>query len=463
MALTNGIVYSYKEGGKMVTGPILLVIFAVSIIFIILMTAKVKLNAFMVLILAAFGVGLAAGLPVDKVLKAIKNGFGSTLGSIGIVIICGTIIGTILEKTGAALSMANFVIRRVGARNSPLAMAITGFIVGIPIFCDSGFVILSALNKAIAERSKTSMAIMAVALSGGLYSIHCLIPPHPGATAAAGIIGVDLGRVIILGLPLAIPAAVVAYFWATKFARRYEVPAKPEITYDELLKKYGKLPNPVVSFIPIIFPIILIALKSIALLPTRPFGVSAFFSTVSLIGDPVSALVLGVFLSLILVRNWKEDILGGWMANGIKNAGIILAITGAGGAFGNILRITPIGSYLGEILSPLGLGIFLPFIIALALKTAQGSSTVAIITSASLVAPLMGTMGLTGVWAPALVVVSMGAGSMIASHANDSYFWVVSQFSDLDAPTAYKAYTTATILEGTATMFCVWILSLFLI
>ncbi len=447
----------------MVSGPILLVIFAISIVFIVLMTSKVKMNAFLVLLLAAFGVGLAAGLPIDKVLKAIKDGFGNTLGYIGIVIICGTIIGTILERTGAALSMANWVIRRVGAHNSPLAMAITGFIVGIPIFCDSGFVILSSLNKALAERSKISMAVMAVALSGGLYSVHCLIPPHPGATAASGIIGVDLGRVIILGLPLAIPAAVVAYFWATKIGRKYWVEAKPEVTYDDLIRKYGRLPNPGVSFIPIILPVILIALKSIAALPTSPFGTGGFYKTISLIGDPVSALVIGVFLSLILVTNWKEDILGGWMADGIKNAALILGITGAGGAFGTILKVTPIGEYLGNILSPLGLGIFLPFIIAMALKTAQGSSTVAIITSASLVAPLMGTLGFTGTWAPALVVVSMGAGSMIASHANDSYFWVVSKFSDMDTPTAYRAYTTATILEGAATMLCVWIVSLFLL
>lgn len=444
----------------MVQGAWLIIIFIVSIIFIILMTAKVRMNAFYVLILTALGVGIASGLPMEKIVGAIKDGFGGTLGYIGIVIICGTTIGVLLERTGAAFSLADAILRLVGQKLVPLAMSISGFIVGIPIFCDSGFVVLSTLNKALAERAKISMSVMGVALATGLYSIHCLIPPHPGATAAAGIIGVDLGRVIMLGLPIAIVPAFVGYLWAIKIGRKFDVPAAPEVTYEQLQTTYGKLPNPFHSAVPIIVPVILIALKSIGLLPTHPLGTGGFFNIIVLLGDPQIALLIGVFLALTLVRKWTKDVLGKWLLNGVENAGVILAITAAGGAFGSILKATPIGGYIGSTLATLGIGIFLPFIIAAALKTAQGSSTVAILTAAALVAPMLPSLGFATGWGPTMVVLAMGAGSMIASHANDSYFWVVSRFSGLDVPTALKAYTTSTIVTGVTAMIVIFLLSL---
>lgn len=444
----------------MVQGAWLIIIFVVSIIFIILMTAKVRMNAFYVLILTALGVGIASGLPMEKIVSAIKDGFGGTLGYIGIVIICGTTIGVLLERTGAAFSLADAILRLVGQKLVPLAMSISGFVVGIPIFCDSGFVVLSTLNKALAERAKISMSVMGVALATGLYSIHCLIPPHPGATAAAGIIGVDLGRVIMLGLPIAIFPAFVGYLWAIKIGKKFDVPATPEVTYEQLQATYGKLPNPFHSAVPIVVPVILIALKSIGLLPTHPLGTGGFLNIIVLIGDPQIALLIGVFLALSLVRKWTKDVLGKWLLNGVENAGVILAITAAGGAFGSILKATPIGSYIGSTLATLGIGIFLPFIIAAALKTAQGSSTVAILTAAALVSPMLPSLGFATGWGPTMVVLAMGAGSMIASHANDSYFWVVSKFSGLDVPTALKAYTTSTIVTGVTAMIVIFLLSL---
>ncbi len=447
----------------MVTGPLLIIIFIISIIFIILMTAKVRMNAFYVLILAALGVGIASGMSMEDIVNTIKNGFGGTLGYIGVVIICGTTIGVLLERTGAAFSLADAILKLVGQKLVPLAMSISGFVVGIPIFCDSGFVVLSTLNKALAERAKISMSIMAVALATGLYSIHCLIPPHPGATAAAGIIGVDLGRVIMLGLPIAIIPAIVGYFWAIKIGRRFDVPAMPDVTYEQLQEKHTALPHPLHSAVPIVIPVVLIALKSIGLLPGQPFGMGFFFNLIVLIGDPQIALLIGVFLALTLVKSWTKEVLSNWLVDGVEKAGVILAITAAGGAFGSILKATPIGEYIGTNLSTLGLGIFLPFIIAAALKTAQGSSTVAILTAAALVSPMLPSLGLATGWGPTITVLAMGAGSMIASHANDSYFWVVSRFSGLDVPTALRVYTTATIVTGVAAMIMVSLFSLILL
>ena len=443
----------------MVSGGIALLLLLVAVVLIVYFTGKLKVNAFMVLIMIAFLYGLAIGMPALNVVKAIKDGFGGTLSSIGIVIVAGTIIGVILEKTGAALSMTKAILTVVGKKRSPLAMSIAGYIVSIPVFCDSGYVILTPLNKALAKESGTSMAVMAVALSTGLYATHTMVPPTPGPIAAAGTVGADLGLVILFGLIASIPAMLAGYFWAITVAKKYDIPSDVEESYTDLINKYGKLPSAFMSFMPLVIPIILILLKSVADFPTKPFGEEGWLTPgISFIGDPVTALIIGVLISLLLVK--KEDLgtaVDKWMSAGIKDAAIILAITGAGGAFGKILQGSPIVDFIKINMSGLNLGIFLPFIIAAALKTAQGSSTVAIITTATILAPLLQTLGLN----PALTVIAIGAGSMVVSHANDSYFWVVSQFSNMPVNTAYKAYTSATAVEGIVAMITVAILSIF--
>lgn len=445
------------------SGSYLLIILITSIIFIVIATARLNVHAFLVLLIASLGVGLASGLGAEQTLKAIRDGFGNTLGYIGIIILLGTIIGIFLEKTGAALSMARFILRIVGEKNIVAAISITGYLVSIPIFCDSGYVILSPLNKTLAEQGKKSMAVMAVALSSAMYCTHCLVPPHPGATAASGILGVELGRVILLGLLIAIPGVIIGHLWAVTFAKRYHVPAKTAVSYTELIDSYGRLPHPLLSFGPIVIPVLLIALKSFAVLPSHPFGSGITFSVLSLIGDPISALLIGFFLSVLLVPKWNKDIWGGWISKGIISAAEILAITAAGGAFGNLLRATGIGDFLGSHLSTLGIGFLLPFLIAAALKTAQGSSTVAIITTASIVAPLLEGLGLASGWGPAIAVLSMGAGSMVVSHANDSFFWVVSRFSDLDPSVTFKAYSSVTFLVGLTSLLFVFIARMILL
>lgn len=191
---------------------LLILSFFISIVCIIIFTAKLKINAFYVLILAGISVGIVTGLPVEHVMHTLKEGFGNTLASIGLVIVFGTTLGVMLEIAGAAYSMAEFILRKVGNKNAPLAMTITGFIFGIPIFYDSGFVVLSSLNKSVAARTNRSMTIMGSLLGISLYSVHCLIPPHPGATAAAGIIGVSLGKLMLIGLALALIAITVTFF-----------------------------------------------------------------------------------------------------------------------------------------------------------------------------------------------------------------------------------------------------------
>lgn len=442
----------------MVSGGLATIILLIAVGLIIFLTSKFKMNAFVVLLVVAFIYGLLVLMPLPDIVRYIRDGFGKTLGYIGIVIVAGTIIGTILEKTGAALSMTNAILRFIGKERSPLAMSIAGYVVSISVFCDSGYVILSPLNKALAQETRKSMAVMAVALSTGLYATHCLVPPTPGPIAAAGILKADLGTVIGLGIAVSIPAMIAGYLWAIFFARKYEIDAVLEESYDSLMQRYGKLPSAFSSFMPLVIPIALILLKSMAEFPTKPFGAGAFAKFLSFIGDPVVALLIGVFFALLLVRkDLLKEAVSDWMATGVKNAALILAITGAGGAFGSILRASPIGEFLGESLSTLNIGIFLPFLIAAALKTAQGSSTVAIITTSSIMAPLMASLSIN----PVLTVLAIGAGSMTVSHANDSYFWVVSQFSDMEVPVAYRAYTSATLVEGVVSIIVIAILSMF--
>jgi len=445
----------------MIEGPMLLIILIVSVVFIVVMTSTLRLHPFLVLLLTAIGVGIATRLPLPDIIGAMTSGFGNTLASIGIVIIAGTVIGVILEKTGASLSMANLILRIVGKERSPLAISVTGYIVGIPIFCDSGFVVLSPLNNALAKLSKISMAVMAFALAGPLYIIHCLIPPHPGPTAAAGVLDADLGRIIFLGIIVGIPAVIIGLIWAVKFASRYYVEPQTELSFEEIASKYKTLPSPVFSFAPVVIPIVLIGLGSFARLDTQPFGDGALANGIMFSGDPSIALLLGVFIALGLVQKWDSGVISDWIGEGIKSAGPIIAITGAGGAFGYMLRVTPIGDYLGEILVNWEIGLLLPFILAAALKTSQGSSTVSVITTSSLMVPILPQLGLDTSWGVVFVVLAMGAGSMVISHANDSYFWVVSKFSNLDVATAYKTHSIGTLIVGSVTMIVILITAWF--
>lgn len=435
-------------------------VIVLAVILMIIAISKFKQHPFVVMILVSIFVGLVCGMPADQVISTVKSGFGGILSSIGIVIVAGTIIGTILEKTGAALVMANTILGAVGKARSVLTMSLTGYVTGIPVFCDSGFVILSPIARALADRSRTSLAVMGTALSSGLYATHCLVPPTPGPIAMAGTLNADLGVVIGVGLVTSIPAMLAGLFYAKHVAARYEIPANPEFTVEELMEKYGRLPGVFHSFSPILLPILLIALKSVADFPSHPFGTGALKTFASFIGDPVIALLIGIFLAMTLIPASEGENKFEWMSQGVLNSASILVITGAGGAFGAILKSLPLADALSSTLLSLSIGVFLPFIISALLKTAMGASTVAMIVTSAMVAPMMPSLGFETEIGKALVIMAIGAGSMCVSHANDSYFWVVSQFSDMTTNVAYKCQTGVTFVEGIVTVAFVYLMSL---
>lgn len=435
-------------------------VIVLAVIIMIVAISKFKQHPFVVMVLISIFVGLVCGMPADKVIATVKGGFGGILSSIGIVIVAGTIIGTILEKTGAALVMANTILSVVGKARSVLTMSLTGYVTGIPVFCDSGFVILSPIARALAARSNTSLAVMGTALSSGLYATHCLVPPTPGPIAMAGTLNADLGMVIGVGLITSIPAMLAGLIYAKKVAVNYDIPANPEFTVEQLMEKYGKLPSVAHSFAPILLPILLIAGKSVADFPSQPLGAGALKTFVSFIGDPVIALLIGIFLAMTLIPGSESENKFEWMSQGVLNSASILVITGAGGAFGAILKSLPLADALSSTLLSLSIGVFLPFIISALLKTAMGASTVAMIVTSAMVAPMMPSLGFETEIGKALVIMAIGAGSMCVSHANDSYFWVVSQFSDMTTNVAYKCQTGVTFVEGIVTVVFVYIMSL---
>ncbi|TNG92007.1 GntP family permease [Pasteurellaceae bacterium USgator11] len=440
----------------------LVILLVAGILFIVISTAKYKLHPFLALLLTAYAIALCAGLPIADTVKTITSGFGGILAYIGIVIVLGTIIGTILEKTGAAITMADFVLRKIGRKRPVLAMSIIGYIVSIPVFCDSGFVILSSLKKSLIQQTGKSAVAMSVALSTGLYATHTLVPPTPGPIAAAGNLHVDnLGLVILVGLVVALFAALAGYLYAEWAGKRYRCAQDdlPRLSDDHEIKAlYPKLPSTLNAFLPIIVPIALIAFAS--LLKLLFSGVdNLLLKYVYFFGEPVTALLIGLFFAARLLPEWSKTTLNDWIGQAVKDSGSILIITAAGGALGGVLKASGIGDYLGTMLQSMSLGILVPFVIAAALKTAQGSSTTALVVTSTIIYPLLPALGLDSTLGSVLAIMAIGAGAMTVSHANDSFFWVVAEFSEMDVATAYKSQTVATLVQGLVTITVVALLA----
>jgi len=436
------------------------ILVGISIIAIILLTSRFKINAFIALFIVSLFLAFIT-LPADTIVRTLKEGFGNTMASIGFLIILGAIIGITLDRTGGTISIANYILSRTGEKRSVQAMGITGFITGLPIFCDSGFIILSGLAKSFSAKSKMAMPLMATVLATSLYSVHCLIPPHPGALAAAGLLKVNVGYLIVAGTIIAIPGAVAAYFW-TKWITKGKNYPPAKIPETDVKVSDDKLPSAFLSFLPIVVPLLLITVKSLLNLVDKG-GQSLVSKIFYFPGEPVFALSIGVVLSLFLLKKKSVESMNSVFSEAIIKAGPILIVTAAGGMFGMVIKATGTGEAMGELLAGTSIGLVVPFLIAVIMKTAQGSSTVAIITTASFVEPMLTMLGLDSESGRLLAMLSMGAGSMIVSHANDSYFWVISNFSDIDPGVNLKVYSSSTIIMGITVFICVWITSLIIL
>jgi GntP family gluconate:H+ symporter len=341
-------------------------------------------------------------------------------------------------------------------------MALIGYTVSIPVFADSGFVILSPLNKSLTKRAGLSLATTSIALALGLMVTHCLVPPTPGPIAAAGELGADLGLVILVGIPVSLVTLLFAWFWAACVASRVFIDPNPELTEAMFSARLQEAPSAFRAFLPIAVPILLIVLSSMVGISGGGSRDSALFGIVGFVGSPLIALLIGVAIAATLPRKFDKAMLSstGWVGEGMLAAAIIIMITGAGGAFGRVLRESGIADIIGQELSSPALGLWLPFVAAAAIRAAQGSSTVAIMTTAPILAPLLPMMGLDSSLGRVLCVLAIGAGSMFGSHANDSFFWVVTQMSGMDVKTGYKLMTTGTICMAVFACTIIWIIGL---
>ena len=449
------------------TGIPLIIAFVVAVVLMIIAISKWKVHPFLSIMGVSLLLALVAGIPLGDVPGVIGAGFSGTFSSIGIVIILGALIGSILEQTGAALKLADMVVKLVGKKNPELALELMGWVVSIPVFCDSGFVILDPIRKALVKRTGSSSVAATVALSAGLYISHVFIPPTPGPIAAANTLGIGDNLLLVIGLgvlcsifPLA-AGLVYAKFIGKKVKSADETAASDEVvkTYEELVAEYGKLPGGFNALAPIMVPIILMAMGSVASMA----GWTGFlFDICNFLGKPVIALAVGtVFATAQLATAKKMDQYYDITNNTLKVTGPILFVTAAGGVLGKVIANTDMVNFITSNAAILeSVGILFPFLLAAILKSAQGSSTVAITTTAGIVAPLMGAMGLDTPALAALTVMAIGAGAMTVSHANDSYFWVVTNFGEMTPDQGYKTQTMLTLVLGIASMVGIFILSL---
>lgn len=449
------------------TGLHLIIAFIVAVVLMIVAISKFKVHPFLSIMGVSLLLALVAGIPLTEIPNVIGAGFSGTFSSIGIVIILGAFIGSVLEATGAALKLADMVIKLVGQKNPELAIELMGWVVSIPVFCDSGFVILDPIRRALVRRTGVSSVAMTVALSTGLYISHVFIPPTPGPIAAASTLGIGNNLLLVMGLGLLcsifplVAGLVYAKFIGKRVKSSDETASNGEVvkTYEQLVAEYGKLPGGFNSLAPLIVPIVFMALGTVKSMAGLT---GAFADLLTFLGTPIIALTVGTIFAIAQLATAKKmDKFYDLVNDTLKTVGPILFVTAAGGVLGKVISNTSMIAYITENAPALmSMGIFFPFLLAAILKTAQGSSTVAITTTAGIVAPMMAELGLASPVMAALTVMAIGAGAMTVSHANDSYFWVVTNFGKMTPQQGYKTQTMLTLVMGIASIIGIFALSL---
>lgn len=458
------------------TGLPLICLFVLTIVIMIVSIAKYKVHPFIAIMSLSLIFGLAAGIPlidqetgdmkIPGIASVIGSGFSGTFMSIGIVIILGALIGNILEITGAAMKFADMIISAVGKKHPVIAMELMGWVVSIAVFCDSGFVILNPIRKALVSRTATSSVAMTFGLSSGLYLSHVFIPPTPGPIAAASTLGIGDNLLLVMGFGVicSIVPFIAGLFYAKFIGKK--IKADDEVSgtdikesYDELIKTFGKLPNGMNALLPIVMPLVLMGISSVVVM----MGLTgAGTEILKFFGIPFIALGVGTIFAIIQLYTCGKikhfyDITN----ETLKVVGPILFITAAGGVLGKVIASTDMVNYIkehAEILKTIG--IFFPFLLSAILKTAQGSSTVALTTTAGIIVPLLPALGFVTPIQITLVCMAISAGAMTVSHANDSYFWVVTNFGALSPERGYKVQTIGTLILGLSAIVEIFLLSL---
>lgn len=445
-----------------------LVVMIVCLIALIVMITKLKIHPVFTLVIVAVVGAIGFGFPIEEVFDLVTGGFGSTVGSIGIVIILGTAIGVILEETGGALVLANSILKLVGKKNSKLAMALAGYLVSIPVFSDSAIVIMSPVARALSARSGLPLFALLGALNAGIMATHTMVPPTPGPLAAAGTLGADLGLVIVLGLITSLAYTAAASFWCGSKRMLNKYPEIAKVANVEtaigddftLSSPDGRpLPSPALAFGSILVPVILICINSFSSMFLDE-GSSAL-PYLGFIGHPIFALFVGVVIALFMGGDrLNRELCYEWFNDAVDRSGFIILATGAAGAFGAVLKASGVGTYLGNLITQTPLpAVFVPFLVSLLLSVSNGSATVSLLTGSAIILPLMPSLGLS----PVIATLAIAAGSSFFYHTNASHFWVVLKSNDdLPITEGFDVVSIPTALGSIAAFIVVWIMSIFI-
>jgi GntP family gluconate:H+ symporter len=426
-----------------------LLIICSAVLLIVIGTLKLKIDPFLMLLIAAIFSGLCFGISPSDLVVLITTGFGQTLSSIGIVIVLGAVIGVFLEKSSGIRHIVTAILSVFGNKNAGLALNVTGFITAIPVFCDAAFVILSAIPKALSKKTGSHVIFYGVSLATGLYAAHVFIPPTPGPLAAAAILKVPLSDLLKYGFLVAIPVSFVGFISASFFKSNKAVSQDniSGVEDESLMETNDKvLTIKWAYFLPILVPILLIGAASF--FSIEQSSISILKSTFLFLGNPIIATLLGVFISYLLSWSTPKDQKNGWVSEALKQAGVIILITGAGGSFGAVLKSIDLSAMINFNSANPYLGLLLTFLFAALIKSAQGSSTVAILTTASFVLPLLNSFGIGDSTGRLFTVLAIGSGAMTLSHVNDSYFWVVIKSLGLNVRQGITSFSLATLFQG---------------
>ena len=424
----------------------------IAVLIIVIGTSYFKIHPFLALLFATLLLAFFNGFNPSQIIIIITSGFGKIIKNIGLLILFGTIIGASMEKGNATKSIASGIIKSLNKLPLPFAVSFIGYLVSIPVFCDAAFVILSQLNKTLSKRTKTPLIGLTVALSTGLFAPHVLVPPTPGPLAAAANLKLDnIFLLITVGAFIAFILVLVGALYANYLATKSKYQESIEIK-DDIKMNQEKLPRFFESILPIFIPILLMCFGSLIYNFDIPNELRDIFSFIT---SPTVALFIGMLLSFNLIKKSFVKSIISSVSLGLKHAAPIILITAMGGALGAVIEQMHIENYINNLTINSSLGIIFPFLIAAFLKTAQGSSTISIITTSSIIFPLLPAMGLDTEMGKVWVIMSLGVGSMTISHANDSYFWVVSQMGNIDVKKAYKTHTIGTLIQGVFGLFLV--------
>jgi GntP family gluconate:H+ symporter len=431
--------------------------FAVVIFLLLFLIAKWKWHVFFALLIPIMLFGILPGVQQNNFIDAFESGFGNTLGSIGVVIVLGSIIAEALKHTGAIQVITKSMVNLVGSQRMPLALTLTGFIIGVAIFSDVAYVILNPLVHSAAKTMGVSIAVMSTGLVGALQLTHAIVPPTPGPLAAAALLEADIGKTIIFGGIACFFGSLACWAWGVYVAGpRIKTMASDEFdgsNFDEIPP--DQLPSTLSSYTPIVIPIMLIAAQSVVALV---FEEGHFLRTLFLyLGWPVVALSVGVWLAYRNIKSAdaKERAKDEWVESALKTSAMILVVTGLGGSLSAILRGTPAVDFIAAMFTDYGLPtILLPFVIGIIGNLITGSTTVGVITAASLVAPMLGSLSLS----PEAAMLAGASGSVIIKYVNSSYFWVCTSLSRLSVPDAVFSYGGATLVGGLVSFMTVCVM-----